>query len=130
VKIVQDAVKLLSDDAATSAAAEKLIRTAAAQNIGGDGTATPVTLTEPAAGYRLLDSALAAVPGQWLTLGAPLVLGLAAPAVASTTAPVLAVALPAGAQVAIGGGTAALGQGSTLEVVAVTDQGIQARLVT
>jgi hypothetical protein len=128
-KASTDALRLLATDTApgaAGAAAEKLLRLVPQ----AADEPTPVTLDKPVAAYRVLEAPLAAVPGQWLALRAPIVLGLVAPAAASETAPVLAVAIPAGAQVVVSNGTVVLAEGSALEVVGATGASIEARLVT
>jgi hypothetical protein len=133
-KSTKDTLRLLdrsTDAGEASAAAQKLLRVVAASVPGDDdGTPppTPVTLSEPLAGYRLLDGAIEAVPGQWLTGVAGLTLALAAPMVAAAGAQLLAVAIPAGAKVVVSGGTVIL-EGGSLEVVGVTGQSIETRAV-
>lgn len=92
-------------------------------------SASQVALKEPVVGYRALDAVLSAIPGQRLTWPGTLALGLAAPATFSAAAPMLAVAIPAGSIVTVVGGSVVLPHGATLEVVGVTAEATQARLV-
>lgn len=134
-KSTKDTLRLLdkdTDPGVASAVAQKLLRVAAAKAaVGDDGEPSPVsvTLDEPVVAYRLLDDVVAAMPGQWLIPGAAVVLALAAPVAATQAAPVLAVAIPAGTQVIVSGGTVILPRDARLEVVAKTDASVQARAI-
>jgi hypothetical protein len=121
-----------TDPGEASAAAQRLLRLAAAKAAAGeDGEPSPVALTldEPVVAYRVLDALVDAMPGQWMAAGVALTLALAAPAAASAAAPVLAVAIPAGMQVVVSGGAVILPRDARLEVVAMTDASVQARAV-
>lgn len=129
------ALRLLDRQAepdASTPAARKLLQAAARAalpSVTGEPGPAPVTVDEPVLGYRVLDAAIQAVPGQWITAGGML-LGLAAPATVSAVAPVLAVVIPAGVQVIVRGGAVQLPEGAALEVVGVTGVAVQTRLVT
>lgn len=142
---VREALRLISDrlDRAEStlAAARRLLRRAAAVTPGpvpvgvpagmlaAGATAAALTTTEPVLGFRLLDAALTAVPGQRLALPATIVLGLLAAQATAGTVP-LTVAIPAGTALVVVGGSIMLAQGTELEVLAAGPNGVEARPVS
>jgi hypothetical protein len=115
----------------TAAAAKRLVRQAAptipAPRVPQGDQASLVRLSEPIAAYRELSAPLDAVAGQWVGVGVPLVLTLAAPVVASGL--LLTVVLPAGTLVAVEGASVALPAGAVLDLVSVTSAGAVAQPV-
>lgn len=136
-KATRDALKLMGERTTPGKAdssARRLISAAGAaeavpapQNMSGRAARVP--LTEPAVAYRVLDAVIDAVPGQRLLLPVATTLGLAAPVAFTAAAPVLTVLIPAGVTVTVAGGAVALAQGAQLEVVGVSETGVEAVVV-
>lgn len=135
-KATRDALKTMSERTTRSDASVKRVLKAAQAATpvptpsGMSGDASALKLPEALVGYRVLDKLIDAVPGQRLVLPATVGFGLAAPAAFTAAAPVLTILIPAGAAMTVVGGAVALAADTELEVLAVSETGVEARVVT
>lgn len=135
-KATRDALKMMSERTARADASVKRLLKAAQTATpvptpsGMSGDATELALPEPVIGYRVLDEMIEAVPGQRLALPAAVAFGLVAPAAFTAAAPVLTVLIPSGTTVVVAGGAIALAEGTQLEVLAATETGVEAQVVS
>lgn len=124
-----------ADPASTGQRATQVMDAAAAADPGAGSVLTPegaglptlaplVTLPEPVAAYRELDTPLEVVPGQQVRWPDVVTAALAPPTV--LTAATMVIALPAGTRVAVAGGQVVFPAGTVLNVLEATDQGVVA----
>lgn len=122
-----------ADPATVGRRAARVMNAAAAADPGAGSVVTPdglglptlaplITVSEPAAAYRELDTPLPVVPGQQVRWPDVVTAALAPPAV--FTAATLVVVLPAGARAAVAGGQVVFPAGTVFNVLETTDQGL------
>lgn len=92
------------------------------EGLGLPTLAPLITVPEPTAAYRQLDTPLPVVPGQQVRWPAVITAALAPPAV--ITAATMVVVLPAGARVAAASGQLVFPAGAVFTVLEATDQGL------
>jgi len=122
--VAGDADRLLRAAAIlASAAPETEMLIPAPEGMGLPPVASVVSVGEPIIGFRVLDRRLDVVPGQRINLPGALTLGLAAAADSAVT---LSVAIPAGVAVGYAAGAVILPEGTMLEILGASAEGVSA----